>query len=261
LQKVASPNLNIPVRCLGRVTVARYPISEPSEGSRENKSRRRLSLTALLLHTIFSLLAELELGRVLGRGGFCVVNEITKIALQTATTTKAAAGKSDGADPQEQNGNFALDLNYMDDENAIHNVVQDRAFMEDHCLRGKGRDCRYALKQLQESSWENAHTFVNGVVDLAVEARFLAVIRHPNIIKMRAMATTSPYSPHAPFFVVLDRLYDIMGMRIVKWKKRKPAGMVKLLDRKRKKEQAFWVERISVAYDLACALQYLHSLK
>lgn len=133
--------------------------------------------------------------------------------------------------------------------------------MEAHCLRGKGRDCRYALKQLQDSSWENAHTFVNGVVDLAVEASFLSVIRHPNIIKMRAMAVTNPYSPKETFFVVLDRLYDIMGTRIVKWRKQKPAGVRKLLDRKGNKERAFMAERLTVAYDLACALQYLHSLK
>jgi hypothetical protein len=176
--------------------------------------------------------------------GFCVVKEITKITLQSG-----AGEDSHGSDL------------HLDDEHAIHNFVQDRNFMEAHCLRGKGRDCRYALKKLQDSSRDDAQTFVNGVVDLAVEARFLSIIRHPNIIKMRAMAITSPYSVSEPFFVVLDRLYDIMGTRLAKWKKQKPTGMKKLLDRKGKKELAFWVERITVGYDLACALQHLHELK
>lgn len=190
-----------------------------------------------LIHT------ELTLGRVLGKGGFCAVSEITKIVLK----------KKDHAD--------ASTSERLDDEHAIQNIVQDRSFMETHCLRGKDKDCRYALKVLLPSCKDNAQTYINGVVDLAVEARFLAVIRHPSIIKMRAMAVTSPYSVTEPFFVVLDRLYDILGTRINKWKKQKPSGMKKLLDRGGKKESAFWIERITVAYDLAAALQYLHELK
>ena len=149
----------------------------------------------------------------------------------------------------------------LDDEHAIHNIVQDRGFMERYCLRGNKKDCRYAVKRLQASVSENGQTFVNGVVDLAIEARFLAVIRHPNIIKMRAMAATDPFAPEDSFFLVLDRLYDILGTRIAKWKKQKPKGMGKVLDRKGKKEALLWVERITVVYDLSCALQYLHESK
>lgn len=137
---------------------------------------------------------EISLGKVLGRGGFCVVHEIAKISLLHE--------KNSTDDPQ------LLPKLFADDEHAIHNIVQNRPFMEAHCLRGKGKDCRYALKRLQESCLENAQTYINGVVDLAIEARFLSVVRHPNIIKMRAMALTSPFSLDEPFFVILDRLYD-----------------------------------------------------
>lgn len=146
-----------------------------------------------------------------------------------------------------------------DDEHAIYNVIQDRPFMEAHCLRGKGKDCRYALKKLQDSCYDDSSTYINGIVDLAVEARFLSVLRHANIIKMRAMASCSPYDSN--FFVVLDRLYDILSTRITKWKKQKPIGMKKLLDRGGKKELAFWVERCTFAYDLACAIKFLHESK
>lgn len=188
---------------------------------------------------IHHLPPEISLGRVLGRGGFCVVSEINNIKLLR--------------NEKSEKGNQLLD-----DEHAIHNIVQDRSFMEMHCLRGSKKECRYAFKRLQASVSEDAQTFVNGIVDLAIEARFLAVIRHPNIIKMRAMAVTDPFSVDRPFFVVLDRLYDILGPRIAKWKKQKPTGMAKMLDRKGKKEGLLWVERITVAYDLSCALQYLH---
>jgi hypothetical protein len=182
---------------------------------------------------------ELKLGRVLGRGGFCVVSEVVKITLDKQ------AGDDDST--------F-----HLEDEYAIHNIVQDRGFMQVHCLRGKGKDCRYAIKMLQDTNKKSAQTFINGVVDLTIESRFLSVIRHPNIIKMRAMAVSSPYSINEPYFVVLDRLYDILGQRIAKWKKQKPGSMAKLLDRKGRKEAAFWVERITVAYDLTLALSYLH---
>jgi hypothetical protein len=188
-------------------------------------------------------MSELTLGRLLGKGGFCEVREITKITL----------------DKRSVNDDTTTER--LDDEHAIHNIVQDRSFMETHCLRGKDKDCRYGLKLLLPTCKDDAQTFINGIVDLAVEARFLSVIRHPSIIKMRAMAVTDPFSTTEPFFVVLDRLYDVLGTRIAKWKRQKPSGVAKLMDRGSKKEKAFWIERMTVAYDLASALSYIHELK
>jgi hypothetical protein len=52
-----------------------------------------------------------------------------------------------------------------------------------------------------------------------------------------------------------------LGTRITKWKKQKPGAVIKLLDRrKKKKDLAFWLERVTVAYDLSCAMMYLHDL-
>lgn len=102
---------------------------------------------------------ELTLGRVLGRGGFCVVSEVTKIALKKQDDQTNSTRKSD-------------------DEHFIHNLVQDRAFMAGHYIR-QGKDCRYAIKKVQDSCRKEPQIFINAVVDLAVEARFLAVIRHP----------------------------------------------------------------------------------
>jgi serine/threonine protein kinase len=181
----------------------------------------------------------LTIGRVLGRGGFCVVSEVTKITL------------SDKGSEQGTNGKRS------DDEHFIHNVVQDRSFMAQHCIR-QGKDCRYAIKKVQDSSRNNEQVFVNAVVDLAIESRFLSVIRHPNIIKMRAMEEADPF--HSGFFLVLDRLFDIMPQRLKKWQKQQSGGFKKLFDRKGKKAQAFWVERLTVAYDIACALSYLHGM-
>ena len=183
---------------------------------------------------------ELTLGKVLGRGGFCVVTEVTKITLQD----------------NGSNGKASND-NKLDDEHRIHDIVQDREFMSNHCIR-QGKDYRYAVKQIQDSVRSSADTYVNALVDLALEARFLSVVRHPNIIKMRAMNNGSIYEP--TFFVVLGRLYDILSKRLTAWKKKLGNKMSKLIDRGGKKKLAFWLERLTFAYDLACALKYLHDL-
>lgn len=187
---------------------------------------------------IFDPPLELTLGKILGRGGFCVVTEITKIQLKDDSKNGKGSKK-------------------LDDEHRIHDIVQDREFMSQHCIR-QGKDCRYAIKRIQDSIRDSPDTFVNGLVDLAVEARFLSVVRHPNIIKMRAMSTGSPYEPS--FFVVLDKLYDILSKRLLVWKKKVGNKMSKLMDRGGKKKLAFWLERLTFAYDLGCALKYLHDL-
>jgi hypothetical protein len=193
------------------------------------------------------------LGRRLGRGAYCEVSEIANIT----TSVKPSLGKIDITVQKLQQ----KQQRYIEDENFIQYVVQDRTFMETHCLRGKTKDCRYALKAVLPSCKLDVQSYVSAVVDLAIEARFLSVICHPNIIKMRAMAETSPFAATQPFFVILDRLYDILGTRIIKWKRQKPSRITKVLDCSGIRCNMFWIERISVAYDLATALQYLHELK
>ena len=183
---------------------------------------------------------ELSLGRVLGRGGFCVVNEVTSITLKEEEPIES-----------KENGRMSKDEHY------IHNIVQDRSFMARHFTR-QGKDYRYAIKRVQEKSKVDPEHYVNAVVDLATEARFLAVVRHANIIKMRAMDDASPYT--YGFFVVLDKLYDIMPSRLRKWKKQQGGALSKMFKSKNSKTN-FWVERLSVAYDLSCALSYLHGMR
>lgn len=181
-------------------------------------------------------LKELNLGRVLGRGGFCVVNEVTGISISS---------KGDGNGTKEST-----------DEHHIHNVFQDRSFMVKNCVR-KGKDFRYAIKRVQDQSKDDPQIYVNAVVDLATEARFLSVIRHSNIIKMRAMDDANPFT--SGFFVLLDKLYDIMPSKLKKWKRQDGGGLKKMFKSKKAKN-ALYLERLAVVYDLACALSYLHGM-
>lgn len=179
--------------------------------------------------------SELVIGKLLGRGGFCAVSEVIKVDPKGVQLARPPRGRQ------------------RHDEHHIHNVVQDRQFMAQYYIR-KGKDYRYAIKKLKPDVTSDAQTFINGVVDLAIEARFLSVIRHPNIIKMRAVCSCTPFSRN--YFVVFDRLYDILTRTLEAWKKKGRS-----LFGGKHKQVEFWVERLTVAHDIACALKYLHNLR
>ena len=209
-----------------------------------------VSIISCILH--YSTTKELGLGRVLGRGGFCVVNEIQKFNLEPNSPLDLKNDNDDIVDEEEDEfGELRYDGGVL---------VQDRKFMARRCLR-KGTHARYAIKILSDECLNDPERFVGGVIDLAVESRFLSVIRHPNIIKMRGVADCNPYD--RGFFVVLDRLYSTLTMKIMEWKKvvGKTKGIGKIMDMKGKKKRKVWVDRLIVVYDLSTALEYLHSQK
>jgi len=195
---------------------------------------------------------ELKLGRVLGRGGFCTVSEITSLNLEQNSPLDIAVKNMQAADEEEDEfGELRYDS---------HGLIQDRQFLARRCLR-KGKHARYAIKTLSDECLADPERFVGGIIDLATESRFLSVVRHANIIKMRAVADGDLYDSR--FFVVLDRLYDTLTLKISKWKKAssKFSGMGKMLDMKGKKKNKVWIERLLCVYDLSTALEYLHSNK
>uniref|UniRef100_A0A6U2AG01 Protein kinase domain-containing protein n=1 Tax=Pseudictyota dubia TaxID=2749911 RepID=A0A6U2AG01_9STRA len=178
--------------------------------------------------------SELTLGRVLGRGGFCVVNEIKKIKLSP-------------------NGKGAL----MDEESEkTKDEAFCRSYLQDRCLRNG--DSRYAIKVLLPECSADPGRYLKGTIDLAVEAKFLSVLEHPNIVKMRALASVGHYREGN--FLVLDRLYDTLEQRFKKWNRsyRKTKGIMGSITGKKKKKNKLIVDRLHVAHDLAAALRYMH---
>lgn len=170
------------------------------------------------------ILIELLIGRVLGRGGFCVVNEISKISLLNSNN-----GMSNGDARAHMSNNYRRDGH-----------------------------SRYAIKRLH-SDLDDEGT-VKGIIDLALEAKFLAALNHPHIIKVRGFAVNEPLSKN--FFVILDRLYNTLESQCQKWgmKIRTTSGVGKVFDMKGNKKKELLIDRISTAYDIACALGHLHSL-
>ena len=213
------------------------------------------------------------MGVKLGEGAFCDVKEITAIVLKR---------KSNGDDDHSSNGNEKekflpqprqespnLDSSKTDEAdfpvNLFQNQSEIREYMSENCIRKDeigGDHSRYALKQLKPTNMQKQ--LEQGLIDISIEAQYLSCLNHPNVIKMRGVAG-EPLTPE--FGLVLDRLYLTLEDKMDTWneetKMATNGGLCGCLfgsvDSATKASLVF--SAITVAYDLACALRYIHSNK
>ena len=143
--------------------------------------------------------------------------------------------------------------------------VRDRTFISSTVKRNG--IARYAIKKLstatrQKGSSKNEDertTFTGGVLDLAMEMKFLSVLQHPHIIKMRGFSTSPPCSED--FFIMLDRLYHTLGERIERWRKQNKSlsSLLSSSKRRKRKKQELLNQKLCVSHDIGSALRFLHS--
>jgi len=178
---------------------------------------------------------ECIVGRELGTGGFSIVYEIEGLSLycnKNATNSEARA------------------------EVAMRSQRQGQS--------------RYALKRLKNATIRKAssqnedtqHQFVAGVTDLAMEVKFLTVLSHPHIIKMRGISAANLCSKDA--FIIIDRLHQTLDERIHSWRgssRRLSGGLGLVIDSKGRKKDKIFVQRLSAAYGICSAVEFLHSLR
>mmetsp|Transcript_23993 Transcript_23993/g.66487 ORF Transcript_23993/g.66487 Transcript_23993/m.66487 type:complete len:388 (+) Transcript_23993:97-1260(+) len=170
-------------------------------------------------------LSEIKAGRVVGQGGFCMVCKVDKIDLNEVydTSDKSAKKRSD----------FVATL----------------------------ADNQYVMKTLRTDLPEEE--YVKGIVDLAIEAGFLSVLSHSNLISMRAMANSDPHE--SKFFVILDRLVMTLDRKFNQWRQEVgensgywlgPFGYCCAKEHFLFKT---WLNRLVASRDIANAIYYLHS--
>ena len=226
--------------------------------------------------------AEIGIGPRLGVGGFGVVCEVQQITLDDTRessvepfTTQQSTVSAETSEEDTQHNlqsvrdndvdGFVLEsdlqslseLNAIDQHDHHYNMSPNaaRAFMAEHSLRDG--DARYAIKRLKPGLGDKDR--VHGVKDLAIEAKFLAVVSHPNIIKMRGTAATD--SLRYDFFIIMDRLYETLDERIEDWAEQEKqfVGCCGGLWGANIEELAsLRLERIVALYDVSKALAYLH---
>lgn len=160
------------------------------------------------------LAPEIFLGKKLGEGAFCEVYKIANIQLKPAgdnSSTSQDGGVSGRSSFRLLSGERQEDEGYFPLLNMFQNKSEIRQYMADHCTLEGGR-VRYALKRVKAT--QTQEQFEECMVDLAIDAQFLACFDHPNIIKMRGV-TGKPLSPF--FTVILDRLHLTLEDQMKMW--------------------------------------------
>jgi len=115
--------------------------------------------------------------------------------------------------------------------------------------------------------------FKMAAVDLAVEAKILCSVFHPNIVKLRGLCTGGEkgFRSGKPegFFLVFDRLYDTLEERIMQWReyefnnqgKKGNFFHLNKIFHKKVKANEIPKYKLKVILDISAALQYLHKRK
>lgn len=204
---------------------------------------------------------ELTLGKILGEGAFCEVKEINAINLNKIDTGNdgevTPANLTSVHEDDTDEGDFPSNFLFK-------SKAEIRTYMSANCMRANhftgSYSSRYALKQLKPTDQQNY--VEQGLIDLAIEAMFLANLNHPSIIRLRGLSGT-PLSPN--FGLVLDRLYMTLEDQMDLWtatkKKSMNNGLCGCLGLGKMDEETrmrMLVSVVTVAYDLSCAMRYMH---
>lgn len=146
-------------------------------------------------------------------------------------------------------------------------------------------NARYALKHLKGNYLRkhNFDSYIQAAGDLAVEAKFLASLNHPNIIKLRGIVHSGAKGfGHGPagYFLLIDRLNETLEDRIQTWsgtnlsaKRRRfsflDRKIAAITGQKAKSNSDIGPspeltdkaldERLSVALQISAAMVYMHS--
>jgi len=196
---------------------------------------------------------EIVEGKVIGRGGFAVIREIKSFTLEkdSARRPSGSSGRSEGTAKTTSTDKSAT-------SEARESMAED--------LKGKNtkKKCKYVLKELDRSNGitpKNQNAYMNGVVDMAMEAQYLAHLNHPHILTLRGISTSNQFGGDDGMFLVLEYLPETLSRRLNVWMQtdRTTRGVTGLITGSRGKAKKLLLTRVRVAHDIAGAMNHLHS--
>jgi serine/threonine protein kinase len=131
-----------------------------------------------------------------------------------------------------------------------------RAYVSTHTKR-RNASSRYVVKQLRKDLYLKKKT--EAIKDLGREAKFLACLQHPNIVKLRGTVSNPG---QADFMILLDYLQTTLSEQMVEWKQQQEPSVNFLIpwqSLQRIQQQAnILSERLLALYDVAQAMRHLH---
>jgi len=206
---------------------------------------------------VFSL-DELQLGRIIGRGGFCTVHEIQAIKIDGKFDKLSSwmASKISGS----KRGFVSRARDHAIHDASLHGDTEmtEKEYMSNRAFQGG--QARYVIKNVAEEwIFQNRVTFLKGTVDLAIETKFLSNLRHPNIMELRGVAEGGPFQEK--YFIVMDKMVETLPKMMKQWttRDRQCKGITGAFAGAKKK-LSHVTDRMTAAFDIANAIGYLHSL-
>jgi len=182
---------------------------------------------------------DIQLGKRLGSGGFSDVYEVKGF-------NKARKGS----------------WSYTFRKDSSRKKYKKDAFDKD----GKSK---YVVKQLKISRMQDPKRFCKAGSDLVMEALYLSMLHHKNILTIRGWAAAGVEAyldgKHDGFFLILDRLEDTLDKRLERWSQKKienPANSDLSLHMSQMRindDGSDLISRVKISHQIASAVQYLHS--
>ena len=240
-------------------------------------------------------ISEIQTGAFLGEGEFGIVYEVQAIYLNGRFTSKRSAAQEKRQYMSENavrsyssslhdsnkattNGSGNGGLRYaikqyhpemieeLEEEKLekLRNDEMDEMFVSSNSSASRRKKTSGNRSRSDQSSSITTNTEGGKELEfdvLAIEAAFLAVMSHPNIIKMRGISNAYPMS--LEFFIVLDCLTETLQDRVHKvWKKQaKKKGLFGKVFGSSKKSAIYdnlLADQCYIAYDICSALRYMH---
>ncbi|KAL7579895.1 hypothetical protein ACA910_004902 [Epithemia clementina (nom. ined.)] len=240
--------------------------------------------------------SEIQTGRVVGRGTYGVIREIQSINLKIVRPTTAAEGAppNNTINSNSNGTSNTIDMNSLSSSSKRSGNIgslfrQSSSFNRTSIIKANENDLttrellarrvwsrrgnKYVLKEIEASLLQmDRVTFLKGMIDLALEAKFLAALNHPHVIKLQglscmdlsATATTTDAATAVKsmsYFIILEHLEETLPQKLNAWmhQKRSTRGITGLLTGARQvRSKNLLTERLLVAYDVADVLNYLH---
>jgi serine/threonine protein kinase len=176
---------------------------------------------------------EIQVGRLLGEGGFCEVLEVTGI--QLASMPFSVPTSCQEGTKQRRRERRREDL-------AASSVTLDNGMS------------RYAIKQISTKLLLIPGGFHHAAIDLVTEANYLMRLDHPHILKVHAMAMDGraifANKAYDELFLLADRLDGTLRKKIDHWRYKGSAHV--------KTDTTVLACKTNYALQIVSALEYLH---
>ena len=200
--------------------------------------------------------SEVITGRVVGRGTYGVVREIQSFNLIASNGESALNDTSNNRRARVLRQSSSISRSSIINSNECD--LTTREILARRVWSRKGN--KYVLKEIERSLLQTDRvTFLKGMIDLALEVKFLGALNHPHAIKLRGLSSKNPANDMS-YFVILEHLEETLSKRLNAWMQQKRAtrGLTGILTGVRLRSRTLLTERILVAYDVADVMNYLH---